>query len=330
MGEGPKLVWHRGKLAISVTENGHRVRRSLGTDDVAIAKARLAEFARVSAIQTKGGPLTVGAIYAEYIADREREGKSSTRIRDAWKRLSDTFSSLLPAQITKDMCRGYMKERRDIGVSNGTIHLELGYLRAAMGHAENEGWIQRGPYIPLPQKPPPRDHYIKKAEAPALLAGAEMPHIKLFIILALCTAGRAQAILELTWDRVDFKRRKIDLRVPGRAATPKGRATVPINETAYSALEIARKGALTRYVIEWSGSNVGSVKKGIAEAGRRAGLKVSPHVLRHSAAVWMAEDGVSMSEIAQYLGHTNPATTFKTYARYSPEHLQKAAKALDF
>ncbi len=36
---------------------------------------------------------------------------------------------------------------------------------------------------------------------------------------------------------------------------------------------------------------------------------VTLHVLRHSAAVWMAEAEVPMSEIAQYLGHTSMRTT---------------------
>lgn len=43
----------------------------------------------------------------------------------------------------------------------------------------------------------------------------------------------------------------------------------------------------------------------------------------------MAEAGVPMEEIAQYLGHTNPAITRSTYARFSPEFLRKAANALE-
>jgi len=61
-----------------------------------------------------------------------------------------------------------------------------------------------------------------------------------------------------------------------------------------------------------------------------AGLSfVSPHVFRHSAAVWMAEGGVPMEEIAQFLGHSDVEITRKVYARYSPDYLQKAAKALE-
>jgi integrase len=66
-------------------------------------------------------------------------------------------------------------------------------------------------------------------------------------------------------------------------------------------------------------------------AARRAGLPhVSPHMLRHSAAVHMAEAGIPMSEIAQMLGHANSRITESTYARYSPTYLRKAASALEY
>jgi len=37
-----------------------------------------------------------------------------------------------------------------------------------------------------------------------------------------------------------------------------------------------------------------------------------------------------MDEIAQYLGHSDTRITASTHARYSPEHLRRAAKALEF
>lgn len=329
MGDEPKLVWHRGKLAVSFTENGRRFRRSLGTDDIAIGKARLIEFTRQLSAQAQGGPVTIAAIYQAYIADRAAEGKSTTRIQDAWKRLAPTFGEMLPGYVDKETCRAYAKSRLKDGVSNGTVHLELGYVRSALLHAERENWITKAPFVWLPQKPPPREHHLTRDEAERLLDAAAFPHVKLFIVLALATAGRAEAILDLTWDRVDFDRRRINLRDPGRAATPKGRAVTPMNETAAKALGEARKAALTANVIEWAGKPVASVKKGIGAAGDRIGVKVTPHVLRHTAAVWMAEAGVPMDEIAQYLGHSSPATTYRVYARFSPDYLQKAAKALE-
>jgi integrase len=44
----------------------------------------------------------------------------------------------------------------------------------------------------------------------------------------------------------------------------------------------------------------------------------------------MAEDGVPFEEIAQYLGHSSTKVTFSVYARFSPTHLQRASKSLEF
>jgi integrase len=101
--------------------------------------------------------------------------------------------------------------------------------------------------------------------------------------------------------------------------------------TARAALQEARQGALTPWVIEWAGKPVKSVKRGLRVAAQRAGLEhVSPHDLRRSAAIHMAEDGVPISEISQYLGHSNERITFSTYARFQPDHLRRAASALEF
>jgi len=43
----------------------------------------------------------------------------------------------------------------------------------------------------------------------------------------------------------------------------------------------------------------------------------------------MAESGVPMAEIAQYLGHSSESVTFRTYARFSPAYLKRAAAALE-
>jgi integrase len=78
------------------------------------------------------------------------------------------------------------------------------------------------------------------------------------------------------------------------------------------------------------GNKVDSVKKSLKKAATKIGLPwISPHVFRHSAAVWMAEDGVPMEEIAQYLGHSNTEITRRVYARFSPDYLRNAAKALE-
>lgn len=156
---------------------------------------------------------------------------------------------------------------------------------------------------------------------------AETSHVRLFIILALATAGRMTAILELTWDRVEFDRGVVRLGEGDRRR--KGRATVPMTDRLRVALEDAVKVRTCDYVIEYGGNPIKKIRKALASAAGAAGLPwVTPHVFRHTAAVWMAEARVPMAEIAQYLGHTDSRITERVYARYSPAFLRGAARAL--
>jgi len=181
-----------------------------------------------------------------------------------------------------------------------------------------------------PPKPAPKDRYLTRAEIDRLLAAPAEPHIKLAILLMLSTAARVTAILELTWDRVDLDRGQIDLR-KSSTGPRKGRAVVPINDGLRQALLNAREAALTDHVVEWAGKPIKKVTRGFKSAVVAAGLTdVSPHVLRHTSAVHMAEAGVPMPEISQYLSHSNAAITERVYARFSPDHLRKAAQVLDF
>lgn len=326
-----RLGKHRGRYCVVIGRGAGRKRHSLGTDDPHKAQTAFAEYIQQWQRLNRPKTATIKRIFDAYAKDREAEGKDAERIRNAWKRLQGHFGALLPGHVDKAQCRSYAAARAAEGASDGTIHTELTYLRAAMHWAVANKWIAAAPYVWVPQKPPPRNRFLTKAEAKKLIDAAEMPHIKLFIRLALSTAGRAGAILSLTWDRVDLDRRLIDLDDPERPRTNKGRATVPINDALYAALLEAKKGAQTDYVIEWGGERVLSVKKGFATAVKKAGIpRCSPHDLRRTAARWMAEAGVSMDRIAQFLGHENSKITERVYARFSPDYQREAARALEF
>ena len=103
-----------------------------------------------------------------------------------------------------------------------------------------------------------------------------------------------------------------------------------MNDMARTALLEAKEGARTGYVIEYADRPVGSIKHGFATACKRAELEdVTPHTLRRTAAVWMAEAGVSMPMIAAYLGHSDDRITQRVYAKYGPEYLRRASRALE-
>lgn len=103
-----------------------------------------------------------------------------------------------------------------------------------------------------------------------------------------------------------------------------------MNRSVRTALLRSASVKSCEHVIEWRGKRVASLKTAFGAATRKAGLEgVSPHVLRHTAAVWMAGGGSPMDKIAQFLGHSSVETTRKIYARYAPEHLTDEAEALD-
>jgi len=324
----PTLGKHRGVYVAVYREDGKRTRRSLSTTNREEALRRLEQLNFHTEILDRQTDKTIGDLYALYVSDKRKRGKATERLVFAWKNLSGEFGGLLPHHITDDRVHAWLADRL-LRVSSGTTRVELGYLRAVLRWAAGKKLIPEPISIQLPPPPRPKTGYVTRLEFKALLDAAVHPHVKLFLILAISTGGRSSAILELTWDRVDFEKRTIRLDNSDGIASSKGRATVPMNNTALAALSSAKEGATSNYVIEWGGLPVKRIRCAFSGVSKRTGLKVTPHMLRHSAAVWMAEGGVPMSEISQYLGHSNTSVTERVYARFSPGYLQKAASILD-
>lgn len=313
-----RLKLYRGKWAVvGINAHGKTYRRSLGTADRAEAERKFRDVR----IETPGD--TVADAVALYMKEKQGRARSYEAMEASWKALRPLFGHLRPDQIDRALCRRYAAGRRTAGRSDGTVIKDLGFLRTALKWANKPGaqWE-------LPSAPPPRDRALSRAEYARLLEACELPHIRLFVVLALHTGGRASALLELTWDQIDFDRGRVALS-KGEDRR-KGRATVPMTAPAREALETAYKERTSDFVIEWAGRPLKSIKRAFRAACAAARLSgVTPHVLRHTCAVWQAEAGVPMSQIAQYLGHTNSRITEAVYARYSPEFLRAGARALE-
>lgn len=291
----------------------------MGTADRTVAERRLRD------VKFEAPGELISDAMRLYLEEKCTQGaRSYQSMRQSWKALEPTFAHLRPDQITRDLCREYAKRRRNGGVQDGTILKDLGVLKAAIKF-NGKGHLA---VFAMPPTPPPRDRFITRAEFERLLGACTLPHVRLFILLAWVTGGRHSALVELTWDRVDFERRVIRLAKSPQGR--KGRATVPFTDKTLAALREAHSARTCDFVIEWGGRPIKSIKRGFREAAGKAGIgDITPHVLRHSCAVRMAEAGYSMEEIGQYLGHTDPKTTYRLYARFSPDHLRQAAGALD-
>lgn len=199
-----------------------------------------------------------------------------------------------------------------------------------MKFGEKYDWIKKAPPIHRPKKPDPDDRYLTKADVKTLIECATKPHTKLAITIMSATGARIGAVSALTWARCNFERRLITFKRPEDFQRRKGRAVVPMNDTVYHALLHAKTKAMTDHVVTWGGRPFKSLKRSLATASAKAGIaRVNAHLFRHSAAVWMAESGRSMSETAQFLGHSDTRITEKVYAKYSPDYLRKTAKATE-
>lgn len=278
--------------------------------------------------QAPEGGSTVAQAWAAYQEDMG-ERRQAAKLEQVGKNVLPVFGHLGADQITVEDCRAYIATRRADGRKDGTIRTEMNCLRATVKWAEKRGLINTAPHIELPRMPQPRDRYLTRAEASALINAAVDPHIRLAILLMLTTAGRIGALLELTWDRVDLERRVIKL-AKNDIGPKKGRATVPVNDTLIAALQTAQASSVSPFVVEWGGRQVGSIKTGFNAAVKRAGIAhCTPHDLRRTAGRFMVEAGVPIEEVASYLGHSNPSVTRSTYAQFSPDYLRRAAGALD-
>ena len=302
------VVWHDGKQS-------HR--RSLGTPDRATAERRFKD------VKVEVANDTVADAVALYLREKMTVARSHEAMQACWKATKPMFGHLRPDQIDPALCRQYAAKRRSAGRKNGTIIKDLSFLRTALK------WAKRtGAEFELPEAPVPKARYLTKPEYERLLAACVSPHVRLFVTLALSTGGRASAILELTWDRVDFDAGRIQLSKGEERR--KGRATVRMSARARAALEVAKEAATGDHVIEYAGLPVRSVKHAFRDAVKKAKLKnVTPHVLRHTAAVWAIEAGASMDEVAQFLGHTDPRLTYRVYARFSTNYQKRITDALE-
>lgn len=275
------------------------------------------------------GGANISAIWEAYI-DHLGTKPTAKTMEYTGRAVLPHFGALRPDQVTIADCRAYAQARELAGRKPGSIHTELGHLRSALRFAQKSRMIDSVPHIEVPPKPASDVRPLTDAQIRAILDGCGAPHIRLAVILLLATGARVSAVLDLTWNRVDMERGVIDLRLPD-GVTRKGRAVVPMNRMARAALETAYPARLTDHVIEWAGSRVRSIRKGYSAALERAGITdVNIHQIRHSVAVRMLAAGQPIEAVAQYLGHSNTAITYRTYARFMPEHLAGAAEVLNF
>lgn len=289
------------------------------------------------AVKRQQQAYTVGQLWEMWLAERAADRLNNDIYRANWVSLGPAFASRSPPLLTTQDFRDYAQSRFDKGMSPWTVHTELVRLRACLKWAAEHHHIAARPKVWVPTPGKSRDRVLTADQGRALISGGLSgdPHVGLFIVIAFATGARHTAILDLTWDRIDFVRGLIafdeDLpRDPMSKSWRKGRAIVPMNKAVRAALERAYAGKQSKWVIEHGGRRLKSIREGFANAVRRAGLGgVTPHTIRHTVASWL-EDRVGDARRAQLLGHGNVETTRRIYTHSGAELLTEAVSYLDF
>lgn len=350
---GPRLVLgSAGRYEIRWTEAGRSKRSSTGTANLQQAQMVLGNFLLLGEREriTQRSP---DLLVLEALGDEDVPGDDYWHehviphvigidtIRYSYDKLKAHFGHLAVKDITPADVASYVAKRRAGRLGrpsvNHTISRELSVLNAAINHAVKARRLSKAdqPFIKLPGTSPPRDRWLTYDQADALLAAAQkpvdphapkgkLPRVYRFIAITLHTASRKSAVRGLRRRQIDMDGGVIYLNPIGRAQTKKRRAKVPISD--------ALRPILERILSEIPDDpdaflldHDGCIRTAFGNAVERAGLgsDVTPHVLRHTKATWMAQAGASMFDIAGILGDSVETVT-KTYAHHHPDYLRDA------
>ena len=274
---------------------------------------------------------------------------------DRWKgffkeehRLGRLRATPTVADLTPELQGRFRDARAAAGVGGHTISRDLAALRGALGWARKHQMIDRAPFIsdlPLHSRGRPRDRLLTFKEIAAIIdecvGRPEREHLIRFIMIELGTAGRPQAVLELTDGNINLERNLIDPNQPGRIHARKRRAIVPI-ANAVRPWVVGVVGKLVTYKVPMSRHRVFSEAAAIWERETKsiktvwnntcqaAGVTgATPKTLRHTMLTWLAARGVPAEQRQMIAGHSPHGTTARNYEHLSPDYLETAIIEVD-
>lgn len=239
------------------------------------------------------------------------------------------FSACDLDKITEEQIKNYqlyLVDKRKVSAStqNQAINAIKFYYEKVLGQQRKEYWIDR------PRKSRQLPKVLSENEVLAMLkATANLKHKSM--IAVLYSAGlRMSELLHLRKEDVVFDKGIIFVRA-GKGK--KDRTTLLSANTA-----MVLKKYLDNYKPKYwlfegpggTGYTSTSVNSVIKEAAKKAGVnrRVTAHMLRHSFATHLLEQGVDVLYIQHLLGHYSPKTT-AIYAHVSNKSLRKIISPLD-
>lgn len=318
----------------------HTKRESTGATDALEAQKIFAAWLAEPALKdpTRLVGLTVSNILDDYYREHVSEKViDKARAEDAIAHLKAHFGSTLARDVDIPASRRYRDDRRAGRVGGGkrrkskvgsdsTIRRELVVLQAAANHALRWKRITANdmPSIELPpeNRRPDEAPYLKTDELQSILNTAPTVRLRRFIRILYFTAARCRSIETLTKGQIDLKNGRINLRAPDenalKKASKKRRPIVPIHPEIRSDIEQLLNETDNGFL--WG--DCAKMYRAFNDHLTKHGFtdRANPHILRHSRATHLLQQGVDIWDVAKLLGDT-VATVERVYGHHCPDHL---------
>ena len=223
-------------------------------------------------------------------------------------------------------------------MTDGTVRRDLNVLQAAINYCHKEGYLTHTTAVTLPEVPAAKDRWLSRDEAARLIwAAYRSPrgkHLARFILIALYTGTRKEAILRLGFMRntaggwIDTDQGMIYRRGADERETKKRRPPMKLSRKLLAhCLRWKSAGAI--WAVQIDGQRVGDIKKAFEGARTRAGLPdVTPHTLKHTAITWAMQKGMKLEDAANYFG-TSSETIRRVYYHHHPDFQEEAVAIMD-
>jgi len=343
----PRIKLENGNYYVAFSENGRSQRASLRTADFLQAQGRFQGWleAREKYQVAQKTPTFEFAwqLYTEQHV--ERRTAAPRHIHFIGVQLNWYFGNMRMENITSKEIQAYTKTRLEgvpsqgrAPVAGSTIRKELGIMRAVFAFMvkrvepkEMRMDHKQLCYIELPPMGKARQRVLSEEELDQVRAlakpaakPARISRLHRFIWLLMETGSRAGALRELTWDQVDLEEGFLSLNPYGRTQTNKRRPTIPLTDALRPILERAFEERESEYVLD----HPGQIRKTFEKFIEKHKLEdVTAHTFRHTFGTRLAQNGVSMVEIAALMGD-QLVTVEKNYLHYRPEYLRGAINML--
>jgi site-specific recombinase XerD len=178
--------------------------------------------------------------------------------------------------------------------------------------------------------------WFRRHEADALLAAADLQRDRVILMVGLYCGLRVSEIVGLEVPDIDLAEGMLMVR-EGKGGRDRA---VPIPSRLLEALRSWLGTRTTGPVFPSPAGtaplSVRTVQRIIKRAARKAGIagvdrpgRVTPHKMRHTFATTLLQEGASIREVQELLGHASVATT-EVYTHVTDQRLREVTERLNF